>query len=149
MMEKISKEKLIPTKQQILEKFIRSIQFFQESFKKSASNNLFSIFPILRLLLSSEDRERPSYGIGSDTMGKLYIKILGISSTSDDAVILKSKKHPYSVIAYSVLMKRCKKFSDNLTVYEVNKNLDSIADSYQNNNRPSKSFINRLINFLV
>lgn len=142
MMEKISTTKLVPKKLKTLEKFIRSFQVFQETFQKQSSSNLFSFFPVLRLLLSSEDRERPSYGIQSNTMGRLYIKILGISPTSDDAKILMSNKNPYNVIAYSVLRKRCREFSDNMTVYEINNKLDAIADSYQNNNRPSKFLFN-------
>lgn len=137
-MEKISTSEKTPQKLKILEKFIKKFQVFQETFQKQSTSNSISFFPILRLLISSEDRERPSYGIQSSTMGRLYTKILGISSNSDDATTLMSKKYPYSVIAYSVLRKRCKVVSDNMMVYEVNQKLDSIADSYQNNNRSSK-----------
>lgn len=137
LMEKISVATTSSKKIEKLEKFFKDFQVFQRQQSSGKGN---SIFPILRLFVSSVDRERPSYGIQQATMGKLFIKMLGISPKSEDAVTLMTTKTPYSAITSTVLKKRLKEVGDNLTVFEVNNKLDSIADSYQNNNRPSKFF---------
>ena len=105
-----------------------------------------SFYSIIRLLLPKLDRERDSYGIKTATMGKLYVKILGINPKGDVGKKLTlhdtgERKHSdYSEIVYEVLKGRANDAGD-ITIYEVNQHLDRIASFYQNNNRPSNCFI--------
>lgn len=99
---------------------------------------------MLRLLIPQQDRDRDSYGIKTFTMGKLYVRILGIDSKSDDAKRLTEKcsNKEYPNVVYAVMKNRCSDVGK-LTVFEVNRHLDTIASCYKNNERKSKltSFI--------
>eukprot|EP01116_Phalansterium_solitarium_P022237 TRINITY_DN7271_c0_g1_i3.p1 TRINITY_DN7271_c0_g1~~TRINITY_DN7271_c0_g1_i3.p1 ORF type:complete len:974 (-),score=418.09 TRINITY_DN7271_c0_g1_i3:27-2948(-) len=51
-------------------------------------------FALLRLLLPKLDRERQTYGMKESVLGKLYVEILGISASSEDAQRLVHWKRP-------------------------------------------------------
>lgn len=93
----------------------------------------------MRLILPGEDRERDSYGIKTFTMGKMYVRILGIDTNSDVAKRLTAKHahKDYPDVVYAVMQNRCST-SSTLTVYEVNRHLDIMAGCFKNNERKSK-----------
>lgn len=41
----------------------------------------------MRLLLPQLDKERQTYGMKESVLGKLYVEILGIAPTSEDAQV--------------------------------------------------------------
>lgn len=44
-----------------------------------------SFFPILRLLLPQHDRDRGPYGLKETALAKLYVRVLCLGKTSQDA----------------------------------------------------------------
>lgn len=94
---------------------------------------------MLRLIIPSQDRERDAYGIKVVTLGKIYVRILGVDSKSDAAKSLtaNSSSKEYPNVVYAVMKNRCSDVGK-LTVFEVNKHLDDIASCYKNNERKSK-----------
>lgn len=97
-----------------------------------------SIFPVLRLIVPKKDVDRDRYGIQMYTFGQIYVRILGIQPKSDVAKRLTGKcsSSDFSNVVYDVMKSRSCTESK-LTVYDVNKHLDTIADCYKNNNRKS------------
>lgn len=94
---------------------------------------------MLRLIIPKKDLDRDRYGIQTHTLGQIYVRILGIHSTSDVAKRLTSKcsTKDYPNVVYDVMKSRCRNVGT-LTVYEVNRHLDAIASCYKNNERKSK-----------
>lgn len=97
---------------------------------------------MIRLLLPHLDNERGSYGIQCYTLGKLYLKILGLNIDSEDGKklvnqhIISKTARDYGEIVYSVLKLRCKQ-KGSLTLYDVNMALDNIAKFNSNCERMS------------
>lgn len=100
-----------------------------------------SFFPFLRLFLPHKDLERGSYGIQEKSLGKLFVQALALNAkTSTDAqklTNLKGKDTNYGDIVYEVMLNRSPE-TGTLTVYEVNKYLDLIAEHFEENERRSK-----------
>lgn len=101
-----------------------------------------SIYPVLRLILPRYDRDRDSYGIQTYTLGQIYVRILGVHSESDVAkrLTVKSSNKDYPYVVFEVMKNRCCQ-TCKLTVYDVNKHLDTIASCSKNNERKSKLYI--------
>lgn len=98
-----------------------------------------SIYPVLRLIIPKKDLDRDKYGIQMYTMGQIYVRILGVHTKGDVAKRLTAKcsSKDYPNVVYDVMKNRsCA--AGKLTVYEVNKHLDTIASCFQNNERKSK-----------
>lgn len=88
-----------------------------------------------------KDLERGSYGIQEKSLGKLFVQALALNAkTSADAqklTNLKGKDTNYGDIVYEVMLNRSPE-TGTLTVYEVNKYLDLIAEHFEENERRSK-----------
>lgn len=101
---------------------------------------------MLRLLVPELDRERPAYGIKTNTLGKLIIRILAIDVDSDVAKRLTRKNDPsaanstkttssdYASVVFEVMKNRASN-KCRLTVYDVNQRLDSIARNNETGSR--------------
>lgn len=85
----------------------------------------------MRLLLPQLDRERQSYGLKEKNLGKLYVEILQISETSEDAKRLIDWKKPnekfiagdFGLAVYQSLQNRCPE-KGSMTIEEINTSLD-------------------------
>lgn len=96
----------------------------------------------MRLFLPGKDLERGSFGIQNYTLGRLFVQALAISDKSDDArklTNLKGVTADYGDLVYEVMKFRSPQEGD-LTVYEVNKYLDLIAEHFDENQRNSKYY---------
>ncbi|XP_059617100.1 DNA ligase 4 [Phlebotomus argentipes] len=134
LLEKIKESKGLNKKEELFRKFLKTFQDFQKDSQITSKNQKTSFHPILRLLLPACDMERSSYGIKEVTLGRLYIRMLGIDGKSADAKTLlegRASSADYGEIVYRVMKTRSKPVSE-ITVFEVNQGLDSIVDHYQN-----------------
>lgn len=88
------------------------------------------------------DLERGSFGIQIKTLGQKFVQALAINSKSDAAkklTDLHGKNTNYGDIVYDVMKSRSPA-TGTLTVYEVNKYLDLIAEHFKGNERSSECF---------
>jgi hypothetical protein len=120
----------------------KELETFIQMWNKTASelnelaNNVKvtnNFFPVLRLLLPSEDRR--IYGLKETRLAGFLIKALGLSDRSEDAVKLSnyaSYHADFGSAAFDVLNKRFLKQNTekSFSIEEINKYLDSI--SYNN-----------------
>ncbi|XP_076808951.1 DNA ligase 4-like isoform X1 [Clavelina lepadiformis] len=120
--------------------FVNRWKKIQHSSTSVKSN---SFFPAFRLILPQLDKERLSYGVKEMLLAKLYIDVLGLSKSGQDAKKLLEYRNPkrnsvsagdFAEIAFRhVLSKRC--ISDGkLTIAEINQFLDDLA-KYNNEKR--------------
>ncbi|KJE94264.1 ATP dependent DNA ligase [Capsaspora owczarzaki ATCC 30864] len=140
LLEQISSDTKRSVKQNVLGSFL---QRWRENGK---SNPNTTVFPIVRLLLPSFDRERGMYGIKDAMLAKYYSDILGIVRGSEDYNKLKNYTKPqhnrqsagdFAMVAFFVLQRRlADRPSNPLTVTDVNTLLDQLATEYMSNNRP-------------
>lgn len=95
----------------------------------------------MRLFLPKWDLERGSYGIKEPTLGRLYVQALALNAkTSEDArklTNLHGQTANYGDIVYEVMRNRSPE-NGTLTVYEVNKYLDMIAEHFEQTERGSE-----------
>lgn len=122
-------------KRKELESFIQiwnktSNELNEHSNNVKVTNNF---FPVLRLLLPSEDRR--IYGLKESKLAGFLIKALGLSDRSEDAIKLSnyaSYHADFGSAAFDVLNKRLLKQNTekSFSIEEINKYLDSI--SYNN-----------------
>lgn len=117
----------------------------QKIKKKHFTFQYSSIYPVLRLIIPKKDQDRDKYGIQMNTIGQIYVRILGVQKKSDVAIRLTAKcsSKDYPDVVYEVMKNRCSNVGK-LTVYEVNRHLDAIASCYKNNQRKSKFFFGAL-----
>lgn len=98
----------------------------------------------MRLFLANKDLERGSYGVKAPTLGKLFVSALALNpKTSADAkklTNLQGNANDYGDIVYDVMRDRSPAVGT-LTVYEVNKYLDLIAEHFEQNERNSEFFV--------
>ncbi|KAG4073170.1 hypothetical protein HA402_002559 [Bradysia odoriphaga] len=125
-----------PKKVAILSGYFEKFAKFRDTFTKSNVDCNSSIYPVLRLIIPKKDVDRDRYGIQTYTFGQIYVRILGVQPKSDVAKRLTAKcsSKDYPNVVYDVMKNRCCDVCK-LTVYDVNKHLDTIADCYNNNNR--------------
>lgn len=143
ILERVSQSSSITTKADILKRYIESFEKFRKNYigRNDNGQTTGTFFPILRLLLPQYDRDRESYGIKVTTLGKLYVRILAIDPHGEVAKKLTTDRysHTSSTTDFGdticeIMKVRCAEQSQ-LTVYEVNRHLDTIAECNQNNNR--------------
>ncbi|KAJ9165565.1 DNA ligase [Coniochaeta hoffmannii] len=96
-------------------------------------------YPALRLILPDKDRDRGTYGLKENTIGKLLVKLMKIDRNSEDGYALLHWKLPGNTAAarmagdfagrcYEVLGKRAMRVEPgDMTVGEVNVWLDRLA----------------------
>ncbi|KAJ6639658.1 DNA ligase 4 [Pseudolycoriella hygida] len=135
-LERIHGAKTLPKKVSILKGYFESFREFQSTFTSTEANCYSSFYPVLRLILPKQDRDRDSYGIKTFAIGKIYVRILGVHDKSDVAKRLTAKcsDKDFPDVVYDVMKNRCCKVGE-LTVADVNKHLDTIAFCYKNNER--------------
>lgn len=94
-----------------------------------------NLYQVMRLLLPKLERERGPYGLKEAAMAKIIIRALGLSNKSNDAYVLNNftsmEKGDFADTAYKILQKHFST-SDNISLAEVNKFLDTLADKYKN-----------------
>ncbi|CAA21085.3 DNA repair ligase Lig4 [Schizosaccharomyces pombe] len=101
------------------------------------------LYPLLRLMLPDLDRERGSYGFKEFGLGKLFIRAMHLSPTSEDAKSLKNwrgseSKHTgdFSTMLQDILQRRAyRTFPGAFTVGDVNALLDQLADASSEDTR--------------
>lgn len=84
--------------------------------------------------------ERGSFGIQTTTLGRLFVKALAINAKSVEGQKLTNLHGitaDYGDIVYDVMKNRSPAVGT-LTVYEVNKYLDLIAEHFEHNERSSE-----------
>ena len=97
------------------------------------------IYPAFRLIIPSQDRDRPMYGLKESKIASMLVKIMGIPKDSPDAISLLKWKVPTRASAsqmagdfagrcYEVIKKRpvLTEMGD-MTIGEVNESLDRLA----------------------
>ena len=101
------------------------------------TSNVHSFFPIVRLMVPNYDMERGQYGLKETTLGKLYAELLSLPTREKEALIyFKNPKKQiegcpaggFVEVLEFILSKRVGA-SKNLSVEEVNKHLDDLANS--------------------
>lgn len=130
--------------------FLRN--FIQECKEKIATTNKdkddcsASFYGLLRLIVPTLDRDRAPYGMKEYKFARVIIKMLCLPPKSPDAIQLSSFRtsatmsvRDFADAAYYVLRKYFTTSSD-VTVEEIHKLLDAIADSNANND-PRKCFV--------
>lgn len=102
-----------------------------------------NFYPIARLLLSHLDRDRGSYGIKENMLARRYIRVLGLAKESADARRLLNYRAPgsnqdlagdFAAVACHVLQDLVSVVPSKLTVGDVNKLLDDLAEHSAKNN---------------
>jgi len=137
-LERLQKVKGSSLKKEELSKFFNK---WRNLLKKENQIEKENLFPVLRLIIPQSDNERPSYGIKEFTMARMYIELMGLSSTSSDAKsVLEYRQRKYSsgdfaeVLYKNVLLRRCIS-KGSLRVAEINYYLDQLADLNNANKR--------------
>lgn len=131
------------------------IERFLTRWRKEVGNDF---YPALRLILPDKDRDRGVYGLKENAIGKLVVKLLKIDKNSEDGYNLLHWKLPGQTAAsrlagdfagrcFEVISKRPMRTTvGNMTVAEVNQQLDMLADSSgeAENLRVFETFYNRM-----
>jgi DNA ligase-4 len=114
------------------------IERFIKRWRNDVGND---IYPVIRLIVPEKDRERAMYGLKEATIGKLLVKIMGISKDSDDAHNILHWKLPglrsslamagdFAGRCHEVISKRHTVTTPgNMTIAEVNEHLDRLSKS--------------------
>ncbi|XP_055551463.1 DNA ligase 4 [Wyeomyia smithii] len=133
-------------KDDVLRRYFESFEQFRREFQcKTGTNARSSIFPILRFLLPAADRERDSYGLRMRSLRDLYVKLLGLSETSNEARKLAGFDESGSGTTggdfadriFTLMRGRCPQECQ-LTVWDVNQRLDAIGEHYRNTGQRTK-----------
>ncbi|KAK6851869.1 DNA ligase 4 [Apiospora arundinis] len=96
------------------------------------------IYPAMRLIIPSQDRDRTVYGLKENAVGKLFVKILKIDRNSEDGKALLRWKDPgqrissmagdFSGRCYEVISKRPMRMDPgDMTIADVNEMLDKLS----------------------
>ncbi|XP_055390093.1 DNA ligase 4 isoform X2 [Condylostylus longicornis] len=132
LLEKIQNSKDIRQKENCLKKFIENFNKIKQESHLTGSDSTF--YCVLRILLPNTDGR--TYGIKTTTMGKIYVKILGLAPNGEDAKKLTYKNENQSYegdfanIAFNVLKSR----PNNGSNFSL-KQLHDLLDVIVNNNR--------------
>ena len=101
------------------------------------------LFELMRLIVPNLDTVRPMYRMKQKMIGKMYVEILAINESSEDAQALLNWKKPASgfqrneqgnfpEVVYAVLEHRARKRADikhKLTIRQLNALLDELAET--------------------
>lgn len=107
---------------------------FQTFFAKCRQElNKDTIFPVLRLLVPKQDRERQSYHMQESIIARVLIKMLSLPPGRDKDVLTKSylmagRASDFGDVVYSVVRNYITNTKATLSVPEFNAALDSIAN---------------------
>ena len=111
----------------------RLLQRFLEEFQARAADR--DAFPLVRLLLPGEDRERTQYGVRETGLARAYVAVLGLATNSPDAQRLLQWRRPdrahadaagdCGAVLERVLARRCPE-RGTLSVADVNAALDRL-----------------------
>lgn len=106
------------------------IRFFFSIFQNA------TFYPILRLLLPEDDRERNAYNLAESKLGVLLVKVLSLCKNSRDAQKLlnhrsvsASQDNDFAGVASLVLKSRLTPVPSNYTVGDINGILENIANA--------------------
>lgn len=132
-------ERKIKEKNAAFKEFLSTFNTFRANFSKENPSCQATFFPILRLILPQVDRARESYGLKDIALGKLLIKVLAINENGTDGQLLKTAKLgdnrcDFGDVVFKVMQDRASGDSA-LSVVDINRCLDELADSNQQNNR--------------
>ncbi len=115
---------------------------FTKDLKKHLAGQ--SIFPLLRLVLPLNDTERGKYGLKQASIAKTYVGALHLDKNSEDAKRLLNWKDPtknqgvelsklvtgdFGLILEDVLKSRVRSEPSTITLLEVNRLLDELANA--------------------
>ena len=113
------------------------IERFISRWRKEVGND---IYPAFRLIIPEKDRERPMYGLKEKAIGKLLVKVMGITKHSPDGRDLLNWKLPgqnaaasrmagdFAGRCFDVIAKRpILPEVGNMTITEVNDLLDKLS----------------------
>ncbi|XP_059051045.1 DNA ligase 4-like isoform X1 [Achroia grisella] len=106
-----------------------------------------SIFPILRLLLPTCERERNAYNLKEKKLGDLLVKVLSIKNSLDAKKLLQHRSsssssvssaanQDFAGVAYYVIKNKVRDECGDLTIGDVNEILDKIATAEVGNKGP-------------
>jgi len=132
----------------LVDLFERITKISKQEQKKRLLQTFFShyhdddFFPLMRILLPQADKERQTFGMKESLIGKLYVEILGISPTGEDAQRLMhwkkpfasrvttatSKQHPFGDFGNAVylLLRTRTVGAGDLSIVELNSYLDQL-----------------------
>ncbi|KAF2364451.1 DNA ligase ATP-dependent [Trinorchestia longiramus] len=135
LLDKIKSERR-DRKKELLQNFMQSYRNMLQKRRQLLPTADDSFFPVLRVLLPALDKDRGAYGVKEKKLADLYIKILGISKTSTDAIKLLNYRKPktaggssagdFAEVAFYVLKNRCPAIGQ-LSLMDVDKHLTDIA----------------------
>ncbi|XP_058442972.1 DNA ligase 4 [Malaya genurostris] len=141
ILEKVKSTKIPAKRDQTLRRYFTSFFQFQKEFRQKYGDSVpSSIFPILRLLLPTVDRERDSYGLRIKSLRDMYVKVLGISDSSveaqklsgfDDSGSGSAGGGDFAERVFTLMRGRCPQ-ECRLTVWDINNRLDAIGKHYHN-----------------
>ncbi|QPG95538.1 hypothetical protein C2857_001090 [Epichloe festucae Fl1] len=131
------------------------IERFVNRWRKEVGNDF---YPALRLILPDKDRDRGTYGLKENAIGKLLVKLIKIDKNSEDGYNLLHWKLPGQTMGarmagdfagrcYEVISKRPMRTEvGDMTIAEVNEQLDKLAASTgeAENLRVLETFYNRM-----
>ncbi|KAK8117435.1 DNA ligase 4 [Apiospora kogelbergensis] len=111
------------------------IESFFSRWRTEVGND---IYPAMRLIIPSQDRDRTVYGLKENAIGKLLVKILKIDRHSEDGKALLRWKDPgqrissmagdFSGRCFEVISKRPMRMDPgNMTIADVNEMLDKLS----------------------
>uniref|UniRef100_A0A182J988 DNA ligase 4 n=1 Tax=Anopheles atroparvus TaxID=41427 RepID=A0A182J988_ANOAO len=128
LLQSISSNKSAQGKEDQLRKFFSAFERHRRD--RHGAREEVSIYPVLRLLLPGLDRERKAYGLREKMLADAYVRALALERTSKDgdAARLLSGRGDLSDRLVSLLRGRCTAAQSSLTVAEVNRRLDALAE---------------------
>lgn len=146
ILENVSNSKAAALKTNVLLKFFTTYRQKHAYLHNNTSANL---YPLVRLILPHLERERGPYGMKEKGFTKAIMSMLCLDKTSPFAIeLLKSSSSShmgfsssnFSNVVYKGLKDRFYTDSD-LSIAEINKYLDQIAEYHANNNAKAKEDI--------
>ncbi|XP_071447729.1 DNA ligase 4 isoform X2 [Hetaerina americana] len=141
LFEKLLSCKVKRNRYAILRNYISDFREKWHLLHKNDSQTTDSYFPVLRLMLPSLDRARGPYGVKEHTLARIYVRILCLPKEGSDASKLLNYRVPkfagnvagdFAEVAYWVLKNRCPKSSRNISISDVNRHLDNLANHHAN-----------------
>ncbi|CAO1434661.1 unnamed protein product [Diamesa hyperborea] len=133
LMEGVSSAKTIQKREEYMQKFFEDLIKFQKDFKDRNKTGNSSLYPVIRMILSTEEQER-CYNMQIKTITKLYIKALQIPEDGIDAKkLLHASKNEFPQVLNEVMKHRAGNGS--ISIYDVDAILNSFGD------QPNQKFI--------
>ncbi|XP_070497107.1 DNA ligase 4 [Chironomus tepperi] len=126
MLDKCVEARNTIKKQNILKKFITEIVKYQQGYKCQNPSHDMSLYPLIRIILSNEERER-AYGIQEKTLRKILIKSIKINGP-DARKIVQCNENELADKVYEVVSSRNSR-SSKLTVHQVDTLLNNLCEN--------------------